>query len=128
MAGGEPGAVGANYWMKRKRSAPSKPESKEDGRAPPPKEVKWTKISLGGCNQTRMRAGDRIVIREWRITMLTRRSESELTPDTPGGGGYGVAGTVDDRLDENAYQRSVIAPVRAAGSLASFKAAQMSAN
>lgn len=46
MAGGEPGALGANYWMKKT------------------KEGKFTKISLGGSNQTRMRKGDRLVIRE----------------------------------------------------------------
>lgn len=38
-----------------------------------------------------------------------------------------MAGTVDDRLDEEAYKRSIVAPVRAAGSLATFKAAQFSA-
>jgi len=49
-----------------------------------------------------------------------------LTIDTPGGGGYGVAGTVDERLDDEVYKRSLVAPVRATGSLASFRAAQMS--
>ena len=56
------------------------------------------------------------------------RGRRELMTDTPGGGGYGVPGTVDDRLDDDVYKRSIVAPVRAAGSLASFKAAQMSAN
>lgn len=62
------------------------------------------------------------------MTFHFRNNGAELTcSDTPGGGGYGVAGTVDDRLDEEVYKRSIVAPVRAAGSLASFKAAQMSA-
>ena len=65
MAGGEPGAVGANYWMKRKRPIPSKEEAVANGQAAKSKDVEWTKINLGGCNQTRMRGGDRIVIREW---------------------------------------------------------------
>ena len=37
-----------------------------------------------------------------------------------------MAGTIDERLDEEVYKRNVVAPVRATGSLASFKAAQMS--
>lgn len=54
MAGGEPGAVGANYWLKKTK------RKNEDG-----KEVeKMTKISLGGSNQTRMHKGDHILIRQ----------------------------------------------------------------
>ena len=45
MAGGEPGAVGANYWLK------TTPKG-------------HTKINLGGCNQTHMHKGDHLVIRE----------------------------------------------------------------
>ena len=37
-----------------------------------------------------------------------------------------MPGTVDERLDDDVYKRSVVAPVRASGSLAAFKAAQMS--
>lgn len=48
MAGGEPGSVGANYWLKKTK--------RSDG------SVGHTKINLGGSNQTRMRAGDHIVI------------------------------------------------------------------
>ncbi|KAK4687418.1 5-oxoprolinase (ATP-hydrolyzing), partial [Tremellales sp. Uapishka_1] len=91
MAGGEPGVVGANQWHRYKAG-----------------KDKVSIINLGGSNQCRMSAGDRIVI------------------NTPGGGGYGVAGTKDDRLDEEVYKRSVVPPVRAAGSLMAFKAAQMS--
>ena len=46
MAGGEPGVVGANYWLKKSK----------DG--------KTTKINLGGSNQCHMTAGDHIVISE----------------------------------------------------------------
>jgi 5-oxoprolinase (ATP-hydrolysing) len=48
--------------------------------------------------------------------------------DTPGGGGYGVPGTMDDRMDEEVYKRSVVLPVRGAGSLASWRAAAHSAS
>ena len=37
-----------------------------------------------------------------------------------------MPGTVDDRLDDAMYKRSVVAPARAAGSLATMKAAQFS--
>ncbi|ORY28998.1 Hydantoinase B/oxoprolinase-domain-containing protein [Naematelia encephala] len=67
-----------------------------------------TKINLGGSNQCHMSAGDHIVI------------------NTPGGGGYGVPGTVDDRLDEEVYKRSIAVHTRANGSLASMRAAQWS--
>ena len=46
MAGGEPGAVGANVWYK----------GTKDG--------KHTIINLGGCNQAKMKKGDHIVISE----------------------------------------------------------------
>ncbi|ORX34267.1 Hydantoinase B/oxoprolinase-domain-containing protein [Kockovaella imperatae] len=91
MAGGEPGTIGINTWLK----------GTKDG--------KHTIINLGGSNQTKMKKGDHIII------------------NTPGGGGYGVPGTIDERLDDEVYKRSIVAPVRASGSLAAFKAAQMSA-
>lgn len=108
MAGGEPGVVGVNQWWKGT------------------KQGKHTIVNLGGSNQTRMKKGDHIVIRECRLyPHMAARSRS--LADTPGGGGYGVPGTVDQRLDEEMYKRSAIAPVRASGSLAAFKAAQLSA-
>lgn len=45
MAGGEPGVVGANYWLKQTK----------DGKG-------FTKINLGGSNQCHMAKGDHIVI------------------------------------------------------------------
>lgn len=101
MHGGEPGAVGKTYWLKK---TSSKSSTKDKG-----KEAKThTKISLGGKNQVRMKAGDHIVVH------------------TPGGGGYGVPGTVDDRLDDDVYRHSLGAPTRANGSLAAMTAAAWS--
>jgi 5-oxoprolinase (ATP-hydrolysing) len=50
-----------------------------------------------------------------------------LIIDTPGGGGYGVPGTIDDRLDEEVYKRTIIAPVRASGSLATMRSTALAA-
>lgn len=50
MAGGEPGKVGLNYWLKKPRQS--------DARI-------YTKVNLGGSNQCRMMAGDRIQISEY---------------------------------------------------------------
>ncbi|EIW72692.1 hypothetical protein TREMEDRAFT_67004 [Tremella mesenterica DSM 1558] len=69
---------------------------------------KWTIINLGGSNQCSVNEGDRIIIH------------------TPGGGGYGVPGTIDDRLDDEVYKRSIIPPVRAGGSLATLRMAALS--
>lgn len=56
MAGGEPGEKGANYWHRQK----PRTEGKEVEKG----EKDYTVINLGGSNQCRMKAGDRIVIRE----------------------------------------------------------------
>ena len=65
MAGGEPGAVGANYWMKKTT------------------EGKWTTISLGASNQTSMRAGDRIVVRECIYQSSVRQPPSRVFLSRP---------------------------------------------
>jgi len=102
-------------------------------------------INLGGMNQCSMKAGDRIVISElsyirrsdqvsvMRLLEQTAKSDTVESSmliftylDTPGGGGYGVPGTVDDRLDDEVYQRTILPPVRASGSLAAMRAAAFS--
>jgi N-methylhydantoinase B/oxoprolinase/acetone carboxylase alpha subunit len=64
MAGGEPGSIGANYWMK-------KTKRKSDDEA-----ERWTKINLGGCNQTRMLKGDHIVVRKYRSQVGSSRKDA----------------------------------------------------
>jgi 5-oxoprolinase (ATP-hydrolysing) len=67
MAGGEPGQAGSNYWYRRKIKSPS--ESKAPNQGPSSSEEEsepeFTVINLGGSNQCRMKAGDRIVISQF---------------------------------------------------------------
>jgi 5-oxoprolinase (ATP-hydrolysing) len=51
MAGGEPGKVGANFWLKKRVREGS---------------TSHTKINLGPSNQTRMRDGDHVIIRMFK--------------------------------------------------------------
>jgi 5-oxoprolinase (ATP-hydrolysing) len=117
MRGGEPGAVGKTYWLKGIASSKNKNQANRDvpngnGNGDVKDKPKThTKIRLGGKNQVRMKAGDHIVLH------------------TPGGGGYGVPGTVDERLDEEVYKKQVAVlggGARANGSLAAMTAAAWS--
>jgi 5-oxoprolinase (ATP-hydrolysing) len=113
MRGGEPGAVGKTYWLKGITTSKNKANGDvPDGNGDVNHQLRThTKISLGGKNQVRMKAGDHIVLH------------------TPGGGGYGVPGTVDERLDEEVYKKQVAVlggGARANGSLAAMTAAAWS--
>jgi N-methylhydantoinase B/oxoprolinase/acetone carboxylase alpha subunit len=109
MAGGQDGKVGANYWLKQ--------TAKGSGA--------HTRIDLGPSNQTSMRAGDHIVIRkiDQRLIILT-------ATDTPGGGGYGPVDSAQDPSEDKVQRRkrTLATPVRASGSLATFRATQTSSS
>ena len=92
MAGGEPGMVGRNEWMKCKGKSygkKSNAEQKINGNGnvsaktmeqnghteeeDDQQEYEYSVINLGGSNQARMRAGDRIVIRRSHSTGFTAK-------------------------------------------------------
>jgi N-methylhydantoinase B/oxoprolinase/acetone carboxylase alpha subunit len=71
MAGGEPGQAGSNYWYRRKIKTKTKTpswgslSSEEESKSELEPEPEFTVINLGGSNQCRMKAGDRIVISQF---------------------------------------------------------------
>jgi 5-oxoprolinase (ATP-hydrolysing) len=75
MAGGSPGSTGSNYWYRRKTT--TQPPS-EHAQGTSKDEEEYTIINLGGSNQCRMKAGDRIVISESGARFMIGSSRREI--------------------------------------------------
>ncbi|BGP43056.1 hypothetical protein JCM10449v2_007071 [Rhodotorula kratochvilovae] len=98
LRGGEPGQRGRNIWIKQRRQADG--DLKENVHTP-------RIINLGGRNTTKMGAGDHIVIH------------------TPGAGGFGREGDVDEPAEAPAKPAPKPTLVGLVGSLAERAAAQL---
>jgi len=63
MAGGDSGAVGHNYWLKKREHQDGKNGANQG---------EFARINIGGSNQCHMTAGDHIVISKWYEIWIRR--------------------------------------------------------